>query len=166
MGIYLNPGNEKFKEAASSEVYVDKTNLIQYTNSVVRTLQKYACVSRPRRFGKSMAANMLAAYYSRGCDSCELFQPFHISGDKNFRKYLNQYNVVFLNMQEFLSNAQNMDEMLQLIRKNVLWDVLDEYPDYRYFDNINLVRTLQDVYVKSGIPFIFIIDEWDCTFSI
>lgn len=69
MGNYLNPDNIDFQEALNSEIYVDKSNLIALTNSVVRTQQKYVCVSRPRRFGKSMAANMLTAYYSRGCDS-------------------------------------------------------------------------------------------------
>lgn len=72
MGIYLNTDNEKFFQAVNSEIYVDKTGLIGYTNKVLRTMKKYVCVSRPRRFGKSVAADMLTAYYSRGCDSKEL----------------------------------------------------------------------------------------------
>ena len=79
MGGYLNPGNEKFGEALNSQIYVDKTGLIEYTNRVMYSNQKYVCVSRPRRFCKSMAANMLTAYYSRGCDSRELFQGLKIS---------------------------------------------------------------------------------------
>ncbi len=71
MGIYLNPNNFDFQEALNSEIYIDKTKMIQYTNRVLKTKQKYICVSRPRRFGKSMAADMLTAYYSRGCDSRE-----------------------------------------------------------------------------------------------
>lgn len=73
MGIYLNPGNDGFQTAIRSEIYVDKTELIAYTNKYLGTEQRFFCVSRPRRFGKSMALNMLAAYYSRGCDSRELF---------------------------------------------------------------------------------------------
>ena len=73
MGIYLDPGNDLFAEAANSEIYVDKTMLIAFTNSVLCTSQKHICVSRPRRFGKSLAENMLVAYYSKGCDSDELF---------------------------------------------------------------------------------------------
>ena len=61
MGLYLNPGNDGFFESVSSEIYIDKTGLIRYTNRVFRTRQKFICVSRPRRFGKSMAAEMLAA---------------------------------------------------------------------------------------------------------
>ena len=79
MGIYLNPENVDFQEVLNSKIYVDKSELIQYTNSVLRTTQKYICVSRPRRFGKSMAANMLTAYYSRGCNSRELFQGLKIA---------------------------------------------------------------------------------------
>ena len=73
MGNYLNPDNSKFQEALNSDIYVDKTGLIRYTNSVLHTLQKNICVSRPRRFGKSVTANMLAAYYSIGCQSEKLF---------------------------------------------------------------------------------------------
>jgi hypothetical protein len=74
MGNYLNPGNEKFRRMIQSEIYVDKTGMIKYTNSVLDTAQNYVCVSRPRRFGKSMAANMLTAYYSCGCNSKELLE--------------------------------------------------------------------------------------------
>ena len=72
MGSYLNPGNKGFQESLNSEIYVDKTGLIEKTNEVLDTRQKFLCVSRPRRFGKSMAADMLAAYYERGEDSAEL----------------------------------------------------------------------------------------------
>ena len=79
MGNYLNSGNEQFRKMAASEIYVDKTGLIEYTNRVINTMQGYLCVSRPRRFGKSMAAAMLVAYYSCGCSSEALFQPYEIS---------------------------------------------------------------------------------------
>ena len=80
MSRYLNQGMDSFVRSVNSEIYVDKTGLLKYTNRVMNTLQGYVCVSRPRRFGKSMAANMLTAYYSRGCDSRELFSKFEISG--------------------------------------------------------------------------------------
>ena len=91
MGILLNPGNTEFQESLNSKIYVDKTMLIDYTNSVLRTAQKYICVSRPRRFGKSMAANMLTAYYSKGCDSRELFSNYKIAQTDSFEKHLNKY---------------------------------------------------------------------------
>lgn len=74
MGIYLNPGNDEFYNAVkNSKIYVDKTEMLNFTNSVLGGEHRNICVSRPRRFGKSMAANMLVAYYSKGCDSRELF---------------------------------------------------------------------------------------------
>ncbi|MFR7954260.1 MAG: AAA family ATPase [Ruminococcus sp.] len=108
MGIYLNPGNNKFKRAVNSDIYVDKTGLIKYTNSIVDTLQSCVCVSRPRRFGKSMAADMLTAYYSKGCDSRELVSSLEIAKDENFEEHLNKYDTIFLNMQEFLSRSSVM----------------------------------------------------------
>ena len=87
-GIYLNPGNELFRETVNSEIYVDKTILIDFTNHVLETTQKEICVSRPRRFGKSIAENMLVAYYSKGCDSKELFSKLKISQTSDFEKHL------------------------------------------------------------------------------
>lgn len=164
LGIYLNPDNEKFQMDLRSEIYVDKSNLIKYTNSVLATSQRFVCVSRPRRFGKSMAANMLTAYYSRGCDSLAIFQGLNISDSDGFSSYLNRYDVIFLNMQEFLSRTRSMDEMLSLLEKRILWELLGEYPDFRYFDDSDLSGTMQEVYQNTRIPFIFIIDEWDCIF--
>ena len=87
MGILLNSGNTEFEEAVNAEIYVDKTLLIEYANRVLRTPQKYICVSRPRRFGKSMAANMLTAYYCRDCDSRDIFSKFEISNSSDFETY-------------------------------------------------------------------------------
>ena len=108
MGILLNSGNTEFEEAVNAEIYVDKTLLIEYANRVLRTPQKYICVSRPRRFGKSMAANMLTAYYSKGCDSRELFSPYKISKSDSFEKHLNKYNVIHINMVEYLTEAKSI----------------------------------------------------------
>ena len=114
MGVYLNPGNVDFQKSLNSEIYIDKTELIAYTNKKLNTEQGYICVSRPRRFGKSMAANMLTAYYSRGCDSREMFQGLKIAKHTGFEEHLNQYNVVHLNMQNFLSKTQTIEQMISL----------------------------------------------------
>ena len=164
MGSYLNPSNDNFIKALNSEIYVDKTGLIRYTNKVLNTQQQNVCVSRPRRFGKSMAANMLSAYYSRGCGSRELFAGLKIAADDSFEKHLNRYDTIFINMQEFLSQGRGVEGMLSLLRKTLLWELLEEYPDYRYFDRENLARTMQDIYRNTECPFVVIIDEWDCVF--
>lgn len=164
MGNYLNPDNSKFQEAINSDIYVDKTGLIRYTNSVLHTLQKNICVSRPRRFGKSMAANMLTAYYSKECDSRELFSGLKIAKDEKFEKYLNKYDTIFLNMQEFLSRSKNIQELMERVRKIVLRDLKNAYPDVDFFDENDLIESMQDVYAYSKCPFVIIIDEWDCIF--
>lgn len=164
MGRCLNQGNENFQKSVNSEIYIDKTGLIKYTNRVINTLQGYVCISRPRRFGKSMAANMLTAYYSRGCDSRELFNEFEISKSTDFEKYRNKYNTISLNMQEFLSRSNNIDELIDRVKKLVLRDIKKEYPEVDYFDDTDLIESIQDVYEEKKCPFIVIIDEWDCIF--
>ena len=164
MGNYLNPDNSKFQRAVNSDIYVDKTGLIKYTNRVINTMQAYVCVSRPRRFGKSMAADMLTAYYSRGCDSRELFAGLEIAEDKNFTRYLNKYDTIFLNVQEFLSRSANVQELLTRIKQRVIRELARLYPDVELFDPEDLAETMQDIYAESKCPFILIIDEWDCIF--
>ena len=165
MGNYLNPDNIDFRRALNSEIYVDKSELIKQTNAILDTENRFVCVSRPRRFGKSMAANMLTAYYSKGCDSSEIFAPLKISSDDSFEKYLNKYNVIHINMVEFSTN-NTISDMIAEIEKTLLFDILDEFSDLRFFDETKLIRTIQDVFTKTKVPFIFIIDEWDCVFRI
>lgn len=164
MGIYLNPGNNKFKRAVNSDIYVDKTGLIKYTNSIVDTLQSCVCVSRPRRFGKSMAADMLTAYYSKGCDSRELFSGLEIAKDESFEEHLNKYDTIFLNMQEFLSRSSNVKELLERVECKVIRELKKQYPDVELYDENDLAETMQDIFAESECPFIVIIDEWDCIF--
>ena len=164
VGTYLNPGNYKFQEVLASDIYVDKTGLLQYTNSVMHTLQKYVCVSRPRRFGKSVTANMLTAYYSKGCNSENLFDSLEISKDKNYKTHLNQYNTISLNMQEFLSRTGDVKSLLLRMQKMIMRELKNEYPDVDYFDDTDLIESMQDIFNQKQISFIIIIDEWDCIF--
>lgn len=164
MGRYLNSNADGFGKIVNSEIYVDKTGMLSYTNQVLNTMQGYLCVSRPRRFGKSTAANMLTAYYSCGCDSKALFSGFKIAKDKDFEKYLNHYNTISLNMQEFLSRSRDVYELLERMKKLVLRDMKREYPDVDYFDENDLIEAMQDVYEETRRPFVVIIDEWDCIF--
>ena len=105
MGRFLNPDNSAFQTAVDSEIYVDKTELLDYTNRVIGTKQAFICNSRPRRFGKSVTADMLTAYYSRGCDSEEMFSPLQISGKDSFKRYLNKYDVLHFDIQWCLERA-------------------------------------------------------------
>jgi len=161
MGIYLNPDNKGFWQAIRSKIYVDKSNLIACTNELINTEEKYICVSRPRRFGKSMALKMLAAYYSCGCDSADLFKGLKIEQDETFREHLNQYDVIFLNMQQFLIRAKNQD-VTEYLEQAVMEEIREIYGDLLPQRTMVLAQALERIYVKTDKQFIFLIDEWDC----
>lgn len=163
MGNYLNPTSKGFRECLQSQIYVDKSNLISYTNSVIDTQQKYICVSRPRRFGKSMAASMMAAYYSSGTDSSELFCSLKISWDAFYEKYRNKYDVIMVNIQEFLSNTDSAEEMIRILQGQIIRELCREYPDID-MDKSHLVWAMKDVFAATGRSFVILIDEWDCLF--
>ena len=162
MGSYLNPGSIEFQESLNSEIYVDKTGLLEKTNRVIRTKQKFVCISRPRRFGKSMAADMLTAYYECSEDSSALFEKLAIGQSEGFRKHLNQYDVIKLNMQEFLSSTRSMTEMLGLLQERLIRELKEKYPEY--VDERYLVFSMQDIFSHTRRPFVILIDEWDCLF--
>ena len=164
MGIYLNPGAEAFQEALRSAIYVDKTGLLAYTNRVFKTSDKYLCVTRPRRFGKSIAANMIAAYYDRTAESRSLFAGLKIAGDPSFAGNLGRYDVIKINVQDFLGASKDIDVSLGEMERSILWELLDAYPDVRYFDNTKLVRAMNDIFAATRRPFVIIIDEWDSIF--
>lgn len=161
MGIYLNPDNDGFWTAVRSEIYVDKTELIAYTNKCLNTEQKYICVSRPRRFGKSIALKMLAAYYSCGCDSKELFENFKINKEETFAEQLNKYDVIFLNVQQFLIRAKKQ-EVAEYLERVVIEEIREVYGDLFPERTTILSEVLEKIYVKTKKKFVFLIDEWDC----
>ena len=165
MGIYVNPNNEGFKSALRSRIYVDKSMLIDFTNSILGTEQKYVCITRPRRFGKSMAAKMLAAYYSCGCDSKELFSKLKIAKTSDFEGQLNKNCVIALDIQRLRSKAigLNQDKLLY-IQKSIIKELKDIYPDCVSDTDYYLPQVLLNIYAKTGTQFIIITDEWDCFF--
>ena len=172
MGTYLNEGNALYAESVNSEIHVDKSLLIRETNRRIRTQDKYVCLSRPRRFGKSMAAHMLMAYYTRGADSRELFKDKKICADPSFEKHFGQYNVIHLRMTDFV--AGGIDAMVADLLATLKQDISQEVEALRCADATrttrpfvftkpdSLPRVLQDFFVWSGAPYVFVIDEWDC----
>lgn len=164
MGVLLNPKNTKFQQSLNSEIYVDMSGMIKFTNKYMNTEQKYLCISRPRRFGKSMTLNMLAAYYSFGCSSKSQFENLEIAQSEDFEKNLNKYNVIFINMQEFLSNSNNMDEMLDLLKRRILRELKQEFSEYDIYIEDGLTFCMYDIYHQTEKQFVILIDEWDCIF--
>ena len=131
MGVYLNPGKSGFEKIRNS-IYVDKTGLIELINRTIGTMQKLTCISRPRRFGKSFAAQTLCAYYDRTCDSSALFDDLEIATREDFRdtyrKHLNQYDVIYLDMTNIMGEM-GKNGMVSYIRRKVTEELSAAYPD-------------------------------------
>ena len=161
MGRFVNPDSSAFQVALNSKIYVDKTGLISYTNSVLDTTNAYICNSRPRRFGKSYAANMLAAYYSKGADSEKMFSGLAISRSIDFKKHLNQYDVIHIDIQWFLANCNDANKVVAFITKSVLDELRDLYPEVLTQDTGTIPDALSRVKERTGQKFVVIIDEWD-----
>lgn len=161
MGRFVNPDNSAFQVALNSKIYVDKTGLLRYTNSVLDTMDGYICNSRPRRFGKSYAANMLTAYYSRGCDSEAMFSDLEIAGEPDWKEHLNKYDVIHIDIQWFLSNCPNVAQIVHSITSSVLDELRILYSDALPADIISLPDALSRVKQQTGQKFVIIIDEWD-----
>lgn len=161
MGIYLNPGNEVFRRITEADIYVDKTGLLTETNRLVNSANDYICMSRPRRFGKTVAGNMISAYYSKGCDSRKLFAKFRISEAKDFEKHLNKYNVIYIDLNSEYQNTTNKKRALTVLKKNIKAEILSEYPDVGIARSHSLGEAILQVYSKTGETFIIIIDEYD-----
>lgn len=162
MGRYLNPSSKNFQRSLNSEIYVDKTGLISFTNKKINTQQGYICVSRPRRFGKSMAADMLAAYYNCGEDTSALFKNLEISFDASFFEQLNQYHVIKIDMQSFMSKEKTIGNMIQRLTNCLMQEVKTMYPDIILRSDMDLSEICSDVYLYTDKSFVFLIDEWDC----
>lgn len=161
MGRFVNPDNSAFQVAVNSEIYIDKTGLLKYTNRVLDTKQAMICNSRPRRFGKSVTADMLTAYYSRGCDSRDLFAGCEISKDPSFRTHLNQYDVIHIDLQWCMEPAGGPESVVAFIKKGVIQELREIYPDVLPDDVVSLSDALSWINTATGQKFIIIIDEWD-----
>ena len=161
MGRFVNPNNSAFQKAVVSKIYVDKTGLIDLTNGFLGTQQAFICNSRPRRFGKSMAANMLVAYYSKGCDSHELFAGLAIEKSADYEKYLNKYDVIHLDIQWCFKEAGRAEKTVSFITQAVLAELRNIYGDIIPEDVTKVSGALSYINTVTGNEFVIIIDEWD-----
>lgn len=161
MGRFLNPDYSAFETALNSEIYIDKTGLLAYTNKVINTKQAFICNSRPRRFGKSVTADMLTAYYSKGCDSADIFADYEISHAGDFRQHLNKYDVIHLDIQWCLAPAKGAAGVVSYIEKSVIAELKKKYPDIISEETVSLPEAMSEIYTVTGNKFIVIIDEWD-----
>ena len=157
MGSYLNPGNSGFAQIRN-DLYVDKSGLITLINQTIDTPRHLTCISRPRRFGKSFAAQMLCAYYDKTCDSSELFSDLIIAGDRQYQKHLNQYDVIYLDMTGVIGETV-MEDIVSYIQRNIVRELVEQYSELKVVEGF--VATLANAAKLVGNKFIMIIDEWD-----
>ena len=160
MGRFLNRDNQRYAKFSTTKYFVDKTGMIN------RLLEKdddekFLCCSRPRRFGKSITAHMLVAYFSRGADSRSLFEPLRCVKDAVFLENLNKYDTIFMDIQaQFVQAADNDMNPGQYIRRNILGELQKEYPDL-VNDSMSVSTALSVVHAATGSEFVIIFDEWD-----
>ncbi len=171
MGIYLNPGKQSYQMSVNSEIFVDKTEMIRYLNSVVNTQQRYVSVSRPRRFGKTMAADMICAYYDREADSRELFANLKLSAGEGtdpknvWDRYLGKFDVVRIVMTDFVREETPVEDSLKRLVGRVLDELDERYPGVR-FDASDFTFSFDKFYRKTNTQFVVVIDEWDAVFRV
>lgn len=161
MGMYLNIGNAGFQTIRRGH-YVDKTGMISFINNTLGTKDKLTCVSRPRRFGKSFATQMLCAYYDKSCDSRSLFSDLEIGKNSEFEKYLNQYDVIYLDITWFISTEENIENTVSYLQEQVINELCSVYENIPKEKSLPLV--LAKIAEETGRKFIVIIDEWDALF--
>ena len=157
MGTYINKGNSDFRDIVTHE-YVDKTQLIPLINATLNSESRYSCVTRCRRFGKSMAAKMLCAYYDKSCDSRELFSGLKVEQDMSFETYLNKYRVLYLDVTSFTARPEVRTTIVRTIQDEYILELKETFPDVKYKDNSDLMDVLSSIQQATGEKFFFIID--------
>ena len=163
MGIYLNSNEllENFQDLCNEEYFVDKTEIISALNKRIHTNNKYICITRPRRFGKTSIINMLGAYYTKTIDSSYIFDKLKISKDKSYSKHLNKYNVMNISFNKISDRGNTYKEYMEMIKTSIINDVVAKYPQINPDNYFSISDMLSDTKDK----FIFIIDEWDYIFN-
>ena len=162
MGIYINPGNENFKAALAEEIFVDKSLILKKICAVLGTRSsKFVCVSRPRRFGKSIVRDLITACFSKGCDSFALFENLKIAKEPCFKENLNKFNVISVDLGAFYSTAQDKKDILKNLREYLFEDFRKEFPDIEFSEKDPIARMIQRIYTETGTKFVIIIDEYD-----
>ena len=160
MGAYINKGNSSFRDIVTHE-YVDKSQLIPLINATLNSENRYSCVTRCRRYGKSMAAKMLCAYYDKSCDSRELFAGLKAEKDPSFKTYLNKYYVLLVDMTDFTTKYRKEKDIVKRIQSRIINDVLNAFPQIDAQDDDDLMDILYHICESTGERFFMIIDEWD-----
>ena len=161
MGLFLNPDDVQLRDDRCNPFYIDKSLIISELNKLLETDDNNVCVSRPRRFGKTLAANMIAAYYTKGVDSHDAFKGLKIESDSSFEEYINKYNVLKLDAISFyygrIKGQSSMEKLISL----VIPEFREQFTDLVFPDTCNIAQAIRTVYEEKKEQFVIIIDEYD-----
>ena len=161
MGIYVNPGNDILSCDIESELYVDKSLMIVELNKLLNKNRKFVCMSRARRFGKTMMTNLMSAYYSKDCDSRELFERLNLSKQEGWDKYLNAVNVIQIDLQSFYSRTKDKSQVIDILQVNVVNELREQFPSIKIPANAVIADAISIIHKELGEKFVIIIDEYD-----
>lgn len=161
MGIYLNPSNDNYTATTTREIFVDKTMMLSVLNQFIKTDNKYICVSRPRRFGKTIAGNMICAYYSKGCDSRSLFEPLKISKDESYESNLNRFNVIKIDVNSEYRNALNPERLIIKLTISIREEFAQQFPEIKFTEDDSVADCILKVFAAKKEQFVIIMDEYD-----
>ena len=164
MGLYLNPNADAFQKSLNNKIYIDKSLVLAELNDLVNTDQGFVCMSRPRRFGKSLVGNLISAYYSKGCDTRSIFSQMKIGQTPDYDKYLNKLNVIKLDLNGWYQRSiqgNRTKHLLTDIHKALACEFKEEFPTLKFSNNNTLDQCILKVYAKLGEKFVIIIDEYD-----
>ena len=161
MGLYLNPNSALLESAMRSEIYVDKSLIVRELNKFVNTENRFLCISRPRRFGKSMASDLISSYYGKNTDSLPLFEKLKIYQDESFPKHYGKYNVIKLDINGLYRDVNKKTNLVKEINSEVVNEIRDYFSDVNIPKSATLAKAMQAVFAKTGEQFVIIMDEYD-----
>ena len=161
MGLYVNPGNSLFRVSLNSKIYVDKSPMITHLNDLMGTDERFVCMSRARRFGKTMMTNLMTGYYSKNCNSRELFENLKLSEQEGWDRYLNSTNVIRIDLQGFYSDAEDKSQTLKILQECVVCELREQFPSLNIQTSSSIAKAISTIYKELNETFIIIIDEYD-----
>ena len=167
MGIYLNSESAYtlYKSETQKPYFVDKSRMIEELFPLIEEGANHICITRPRRFGKTVTANMISAFFSKAREASDIFDRLKISTSQNYSKYRNQYNVIHISLNDISRQCTTYEEYITRIEQRLVRDLKRAYPQAELDGEESAVDALMEIYTEySENRFIFVFDEWDFLF--
>ena len=161
MGRFVNPGNDIFRWDIDTDPYVDKSLMVLELNKLLNKRGRFICMSRARRFGKTMMTNLMSAYYSKHCDSRELFERLELGKQEGWDRYLNSVNVIQIDLQSCYSRTKDKSRVIDELQTDVVNELRVQFPSVEIPADAVIADALCDIYNDLGETFVIIIDEYD-----